>query len=784
MFDFDAIQVMEYEELQHLPEAVNREIVKNSEEIFFEEEEEVSERNLIKLNDIKNKFLSYNQEIFLEEKEEEVLRQKAVEKDRINKENKEDNGESIEGDKEDVSMQVLIKMNKNKDKILKDNQKVSFKKKKKDFSEKYMLRLKEETTDILKNSHEVMYGDKKDDFLKRNITWVNEKDADNMKNCQEVIFKQEEGVLEKKFAKLDEGNDDIMKNHRIHEKEQLAFIKVKENPKDIRHLIKQTLYKPKEEYKTRSNEFAKKDYEVCLEKRQRLHNKKLIILLNRDQKNIEKNTENIFTGKKRKCQKRFDRSLSEDLLTTSDKRSFKESLRNRNNKLILSINQDNKNSENDPFSSEKHSSSKKPHRSFADYFVKTDDRRSKENTIGNIRISKKDQKSLQQISKYSAASLDHLNSDSVFDQQLNFNSLRWENDDSHYQMKQHDNIRIENERTQRKSSSHRPVKIAIQDRLYSNGICSMDSPIYDLSPESGFCEQSCRELFTRNMKDTENIKSVESYLSRENTTDNPKEYIKSRSVEAITSINNSIRNNEIASLPPSSKNVLDDENNLARYADASLIKEQIICMGDREQNIHEAKKKYKCPSTLSRKLISNFDESEKSSSIVEKQLVRNNQCIQNIEELTTQKSSFLNDASYKHFVRDNIRPEWFDGIITVEKQIDHNIIRNKQKRSRDFSNSNVSCENVVNDIVVRDYLKQYNNGALTEEQIYSNNKVQDRKQIYNSSNNNTSYQNFVSLDSRQCDDDDDFIPENQVVYESKINDNDMTCAKNTTDCIV
>lgn len=44
-FDPDAIQVMQDIEFEQLPEAVNREIVKNSEEIVFEEEEEISPRN-------------------------------------------------------------------------------------------------------------------------------------------------------------------------------------------------------------------------------------------------------------------------------------------------------------------------------------------------------------------------------------------------------------------------------------------------------------------------------------------------------------------------------------------------------------------------------------------------------------------------------------------------------------------------------------------------------------------------------------------------------------------
>lgn len=552
MFDFDAIQVMENEELQQLSEAVNKEIVKNSEEIVFEEEEKASERNMIKLNDVKRKLLSYNQDMFFEKREEDILIQKErMERDIINKENKGDNQESFEGEKEDASLQAtLIRLNK--DKILKDsNQKIWFKKERKDFSER-CIKLKEEA-DIFENSQEIVHEDAKDGFLKRNIIWLNEKDAHNLKNCQEVSLKQKKGVLERKLVKFDEGND-IMNNYNIYE-EQLAFIKVKENPKDIRHLIRHTLYNPKEEYKMRSNEFAKKDCKVCLEKRQKLHNKKckLIMSVNRDQKNTEKNGENnIFIRKEQTSQKRFDRSLSDDLLTTNDKRSFKES-RNRNNKLILSINQ-NKNLKRDPFSIEGHISSKKHQRSFTDSFVTTGGRKSKDNAISNmknVRILEEGQKSLQQIPahKYSVASLNNLNSNSVFDQQLNYDFLKQENSDSSCQIKQHDNIRIENEKTMRKSSCHRP-KITIHDKLYSNDIRSLNSPEYDLSPESGFCEQNLesnyKEMFTRNMKDVKNTNFIESNLSQENTIsdiENLKENIKNHSVEELANINNIIVRN-------------------------------------------------------------------------------------------------------------------------------------------------------------------------------------------------------------------------------------------------
>lgn len=726
MFDFNAIQVIEDEELQQLPEAVNREIVKNSQEIIFEEEEKVSERNLIKLNDIKSKLLNHNQKIISEEREEDVLMQRAMEKDMINKESKKNNQKIekiFEKEKEDALMQTtLIKMNKDKDKILKHSQKIVFKEDKRDFSEKYIIRLKEEKADILKNSQEIMYEETKDDFLKRNMILLNEKNADNLKNYQEVIFKQEEGALERKLVKLDEGNSDILKNHCIYdEKEQFAFMKIEKNPEDIKHLVRHTVYKPKQKYRTRSNEFARKDYEACLEKSQRLHNRKcqLIMLVSQDQKNIEKNTEkNVFMEKEQNSQKKFYRSLSDEFLTINDKRFFKESIRNKNNQLIVPINQDKKNPKSDPFSIEEHNSSKKYHRNYTDYFVTVDDRRSKEIAISNmknIRILERHQKSMQQIPKFpfytnshSVISLDHLNSNSIFGQQLDYDFLKGKNGS---QVKQHDNIRIENEKTLRKSLSCHLTKIAIQDKLYSNDNCSLVSSIYDLSSESDFCEgdseSNCREQLMRNtLKDVETINSVESNLSRENiisNINNPKEYTKNHIVEAIASINNNIRDDKLTASSHFNRSFnksIDDGSNLVKYAAASNIKERITCVDYEEQNIHEAKKKYRYPNTSSRKLVSNLDESEEPFSIAEKQLSCRKTCIQNNdEELTTQKSRFLN-ASCKHLVRDIESSEWFDDAITVEKQIDHNITKTNEKKTGDFSNSNILCENIVNDVVL------------------------------------------------------------------------------------
>lgn len=260
MFNFDAIQVIKNEKLQQLPEMVSREIVKNSKEIIFEKEKNISKRNPIKINDVKSKLLIYNQDIFSEERKD-ILMQRTLKKDIINKENKEDNQEIFEGNKKDVSMQtILIRFDKDKNKIFKDNQNFFFKEAE-DLSE--MIRLEEEKADILKNSQEIIHEETNSDFLKRNMIWLNEKNVDNLKNCQGAIFKKEEEALERKLVKLCKRDKDILKNHHIYE-EQLAFIKVKENSNNIRNLIKHAVYKPKKEYK-KSNEFAKK--KTCREKK-------------------------------------------------------------------------------------------------------------------------------------------------------------------------------------------------------------------------------------------------------------------------------------------------------------------------------------------------------------------------------------------------------------------------------------------------------------------------------------------------------------------------------------
>lgn len=89
VFDFDpnAIQVMDDVEFDHLPEAVNREILKNSQEIIFEDEEAISQGAPIKLHKERSKTQRGSPEIILEEEESNVLMQKSVERNVIGSKN-------------------------------------------------------------------------------------------------------------------------------------------------------------------------------------------------------------------------------------------------------------------------------------------------------------------------------------------------------------------------------------------------------------------------------------------------------------------------------------------------------------------------------------------------------------------------------------------------------------------------------------------------------------------------------------------------------------------------
>ncbi|XP_011253068.1 uncharacterized protein LOC105249358 isoform X2 [Camponotus floridanus] len=319
VFDFnpDAIQIIEDVELQQLPEPVNREIMKNSHEIIFEEKEENLEKNLIKLGG-KNK--NHIQEIVSEE-EKEVLMPRAVKKNIINREKEKilTNSQEIifEEEEEGIRMQTgLIKLNKNADKILKRNlslKKIDFEEKKEEFLEKN-IGMNKEKVGRLKNNQEINFKER-GDFLETTLTGLNVKNANILKNSQKT--EETEEVFEEK---LDEGKVDILKNiDEIYEKEVLACTKIKENRKNNSHQINYTLYKP-----------------------QRIHNKKyqLISLLDRDQQKLKTN---YSFYEEQKSQKEFDRSLIDDSFIINDRRSIREPRENTiNNTKNVTMEEDQK----------------------------------------------------------------------------------------------------------------------------------------------------------------------------------------------------------------------------------------------------------------------------------------------------------------------------------------------------------------------------------------------------------------------------------------------------------
>lgn len=201
-FDSDAIQIIEDVELQQLPEIINKEIVKNSQEIVFKEKQGNLKENLIKLHGKKDK--NYAQEIVSEE-EEEVLMQRAVKRNIINREKEEiltNSQEIIFEEKEgDIPIQTLIKLNKETGKILKRNlslKKIDFEEKKEKFLEKNMMGLNKEKVGMQKNSEEII--SKERDFSEIILAGLNVKNANILRNSNKI--EEREGVFEKKLAKL------------------------------------------------------------------------------------------------------------------------------------------------------------------------------------------------------------------------------------------------------------------------------------------------------------------------------------------------------------------------------------------------------------------------------------------------------------------------------------------------------------------------------------------------------------------------------------------------------
>nr|XP_012224303.1 PREDICTED: uncharacterized protein LOC105673332 isoform X3 [Linepithema humile] len=633
MFDFDpdAIQVMDDVELEKLPEAVNREIMKNSEEIIFEKGEGISTRNLAKLRNEKSKMQEQDSLM----REQDSLMQKAL----INKEKKAAILKS--------SQEIISEMEKGNglENIIKDRE----------------YKLNEKISEIL-NSQEDISENKKEDFLERMMVKLNAKSVDVLTD-QETIC-QEKEILESQLVRLDEGKDDIPKTSLHIEEEKLALVKVKEDGKDIRHQIRQPQHEFEKKSKIRSNEFARKDDEACLEKWQKMQKKKYQLIgeqkssreFNRSLSDnpstvifphkidrrafsdFEKNRidqlvvpypgqknpkRNIFLNEKQE----FNKSSIDNFSIENDQKSFKTFGRNANQVIVP--NQDQR--ERESSSSEKQKCLLKEFNRGSNDNSVTDNARSFQEF--EKKILEEDQKSPRKIKKYPIKSLDRSNGSSVSRPQLNYDFLRRENDN--HQVEQCDNVRMENEKALREPLLNRPSKIAIRSKLYINPWSF--SPVSDLSPESGFCEGSSEissrepRSFTRKMLKNIDIdilgrknSPLESNRLQKNAIEisNPEECATNYVAQTFFYVDNNTQDIDKISLHVNlpSENSIEDNKNSVKHSDTLNTGEQIICTDYEIQAVDEVNKKYRYLNA-SKKLISNVDDPEEASFTIKKPFV-------------------------------------------------------------------------------------------------------------------------------------------------------------------
>lgn len=707
-FDPDAIQVIEDVELEKLPEAVNREIMKNSEQIIFENGGE----NLVKLYSDQSKM-----------QEQDSLIQRAL-------------------------------FNKEEMTILKTSQEIISEEGKRN-SLDGIIRLNKKITEIL-NSNQDVPENEKEDFVERMMIKSNAKNAGVLTN-QETVFQEKE---------ISEGKSDILKNSRHIEEEKLASVKVKEGSKDIRHQVRQSQHEFEKKYQIKSNEFAKRDNEACLEK---WRNKRYQLIT------------------EQKSSRKYNRSLSDNSSTIlshrTDRTAFSNFGKNRINRLILpnpgqnnpkknvSLNEkefnkssiDNPSAENDQKSfrifgrntnqlivpnqdqrkrefllREKQKCLKDFNRSLSDNSVTIDDARSfrefrKDTIDSTVKISEEDEKSPREIKKYHVKSVDCSNGNSI-SRLLNYDFLKRKNDD--HRVEQRDNVGMENEKALREPLLNRPSTIAIRNKFYINNSPWSLSPVSDLSSESGFCEQSPEissrrpRLFTRKILKNIDIlsgksNSLESNLLQKNTTNHV--------AQASTSIGNGTENintNSVSShikLPY--KNSIEDNKNSVKHSDTLNIEEQIIRTDYGIQAIDEVNKKYICPNTSSRKLISNV-ESEETSFTIKEQFVSEQGSIQNIDGISAkQKRTFPNvDAACKYSAKNTDCLKTFDDareMPALGEQIRHNndnAMKN-ERRIIDFSSSDIICENSTGDVIALDHPKRCNSAFTAEQVVYKNSKI-------------------------------------------------------------
>lgn len=699
-FDPDAIQVMEDVEFEKLPEAVNREIIKNSEQIIFESGEEISPRNLIKLYGERSKTREQDRlirEVFIEKEEEAVLKS---------------GQEMISEEVEKSNLEDIIRLN-------------------------------EKITEILNSSPNVPENEKQD-FLERMMFKLNARNAAVLTN-QETISHERE-ILERKLVRVDEGKSDIPKNSRHIEGEELAL--AKEDSKDIERQVRQSQQEFEKKYKIKSNEFARKDNEARLEKWHKRH--QLITEFNRSlndnfsatilshkvdrlafsdfggnrigrlvvpgQKNPKRDQE---SSKKFKSKSSIDNPSGE-----SDQKKLFKTFEGQ----LIALNRDQRKRRS--VSSEKRKCLKECNRSLSDNSVMADDTRPFREFRKNVKILEKDEKSPREIEKSLAKSLDRpkRNDNLTSRPRVNYDFFSREENDDH-QMEQRDsNVAMENEKALREPLLIRPSNIAIRSKLYN-------TPVSDLSPESGFCEEGsesgCREPrpFTRRILKNVDILGRKSNLLQKNATDDVNDLQKcaaNRVARESTHVDNGTLNINKSCVSPlvdlPCKNFVVDNKNSVRYSDDLSIGEQITCADYEIQAAGEVNKKYKRPNTLFRKLISNVDDLEETS--FKKQFVSEQNSIQNIDKiLARQKRGSLNvDAACKYFAEDIDCLKGFEDTIVFREQIHHNsdnAMRNERK-AVDFSNNDITCENSVSD-----HPKRCNSAFAAKEQIvlYENNSI-------------------------------------------------------------
>lgn len=549
-FDPDAIQIMEDIEFEQLPEAVNKEILKNSQKIFFEdEEEEISRKNLDQVHERRDKILRNNQEIIFEKDDKNMLMQNISNENLVIEKEDENsiNDQEVVFDVKEEILKNLITPNKRRQEILRSNQLINFEGEKRDCLETNLIKSDTEGREIIEKNQEIICKERKEGSSEKNIGLKAEGKGTI------ALKKDERDLLTRKLEKNIIGLK--MKNAEIHKEKDLftdfPLIKVKEESKDIESVLQEA----RKKYKTQSKEIVKKNCvcEICLEKNSDVKDKICHVTpVNQDVKSMKRyfflNENQRFPRKTRSC--------SNDIFVENDGRSFKIIEENVANQPIIQINQDQENLKKRIFSNEKQKCSRKFNKrkidnsliinevkfsdsdpgedavskkriirrkncedsieerlriddSFPDKEQKslkefnknlihdlctTNDRKlftkSAENVINdveNIRILEEGRKSLKGSKKYRMMTFDpsksNLSSCQLLDDHDTFE--KWRNDD--HPAKQNDNIRIENEKITKGSSSDYSAQITSQHKLRPNDFLPPVSPI---SLESGFYDEN------------------------------------------------------------------------------------------------------------------------------------------------------------------------------------------------------------------------------------------------------------------------------------------------------